>query len=115
MQVERGDVVLVDFDPALGHEIAKARPAVIVQNDVGNQVAPTTIAVAITAYTPRNVTFPFCVEVPLGSGGLAKRSVVNCAHIRSIDKVRIRQRLGSLPAGLMGQVDRALKVSLALS
>ena len=115
MQIQRGDIVVVDFDPVVGHELAKQRPAVIVQNDVGNRAAPTTIVAAVTQYTPGKATFPFCVEIPQGAGGLTKHSVVNCAHIRSIDKVRIRKRLGALPGKIVAEMDDALKVSLALS
>ena len=115
MDVARGDVVLVDFDPAVGREIAKRQPAVVVQNDVGHRLAPTTIVTAITAYSDKNAAFPFCVAAARGEGGLSKRSLVNCAHIRPIDNARIKRRLGALSAETLAEVDLALRISLALS
>jgi len=114
MQIRRGDIVQVNFDPVIGHEIAKSRPAIVIQNDVGNELSPTTIVVAVTAYAPNKARYPFCVEIPRGTGGISKRSLANCAHIRTVDKVRLVKRLGAIPGDLMAKVDAALAVSLAL-
>ena len=114
MPIHRGDIVWVNLDPVVGHEVAKARPALVIQNDTGNLAAPTTIVAAVTAHSDSRATFPFCVELPAGVGGLRKRSVANCAHIRTIDKVRIRRRLGAIPTELMTEVDQALRISLDL-
>ncbi|MDA1015092.1 MAG: type II toxin-antitoxin system PemK/MazF family toxin [Planctomycetota bacterium] len=114
MEIKRGDIVQVDFDPVLGREIAKSRPVVVIQNDVGNQFSPTTIVVAVTGWNSRSAEFPFCVEIPRGTGGLSKRSLANCARVRTIDLSRITRRPGSVPNDLMASVDTALRISLAL-
>ena len=114
MELKRGDVVRVDFDPVIGRELAKSRPAVIIQNDIGNEVAPTVIVAAVTSHSPKKATFPFCVAIPAGVAGLDKPSLVTCAHIRTVDKSRIKKCLGHLPDKIMPSLDRALKVSLAL-
>jgi mRNA interferase MazF len=84
MTFHRGDTVQVNFDPVVGHEIGKTRPAVIVQNDVGNKVSPTTIVAAITDHSDKKAAYPFCVKVPRGVGGMRKQSLINCAHLRTI-------------------------------
>ena len=114
IEVKRGDVVHVRFDPVVGREIGKTRPAVVIQNDVGNRVAPTTIVAALTAYSAKKAEYPFCVTIATGEAGIRKRSVVNCAHIRTVDRSRIRKRLGELDAVTMDAVDEALRVSLSL-
>ena len=86
----------------------------IVQNDIGNEVAPTVIVAAVTGHSPKKATFPFCVEIPAGVAGLDKLSLITCAHIRTVDKSRIKKRLGHLPDKILQSLDRALKVSLAL-
>jgi mRNA interferase MazF len=108
----RGEIWLVDFDPTVGAEIQKTRPALIIQNDIGNRASPVTIVAAITTTIKR--PYPFQVLLPAGESGLNFDSVVTLNHIRSIDRSRLRRRIGLLPAETMKQVDRAILVSLGI-
>jgi mRNA interferase MazF len=110
----RGDIYLVEFDPARGHEIQKTRPAVVIQNDVSNQHSPITIVAAISSQF-RDPPYPR--EVPIGLGGKAglnQPSAVILNQLRSIDRERLVKRLGALDAAAMRRVDDALKISLSL-
>ena len=110
----RGEIYLVEFDPTVGHEIRKTRPAVVIQNDVSNQYSPITIVAAVSSHFADP---PHPREVPLPAGaktGLRQPSAVILNQIRSIDRARLRKRLGSLDAATMRKVDRALEVSLGL-
>src|SRR5947207_6382181 len=89
----RGEVWLVNFDPTIGAEIQKTRPALIVQNDVGNRASPITIVAAITSTL--RAEYPFQVRISAGSSGLHIESVVTLNHIRSVDR-RLIRRLGML-------------------
>ena len=106
----RGEIHLVEWsggaEPYQGR-----RPSLIVQNDVGNRVAPDVIVVPIT--TTIN-SFPFMVRVPAGEGGLDHESCVDCAAIFTIPKDRLRDRIGQLPPNRMGEVDRALCAALGI-
>lgn len=113
-QYLRGDVLRVDFDPAKGSEPAKARPCVVIQNDVGNKYSPVTIVAAITDADNVPKSYPVDVPVSKSEGGLTKDSVVQCNLIRCVDKIRIRQSMGRLSEITMRKVDVALKISLAL-
>jgi mRNA interferase MazF len=110
----RGEVYLVAFDPTIGHEIQKTRPALIIQNDVSNEHSPITIVAAITSQfrTP-----PHPREVPILSSaktGLSKPSAVILNQIRSIDRARLQKRLGNLDSATMRRVDEAIKISVGL-
>ena len=109
----RGEIYLVDFDPARGHEIKKTRPALIIQNDVGNQYSSTTIVAAITS---RMTDRPYPVEVLLEAErtGLKVRSTVRLDQIRSIDKERLRRYLGVVDKATIRLVDQAIQISLGL-
>ncbi len=109
----RGEVYLVNFDPTAGAEIRKTRPALVVQNDIGNQWSPITIVAAITSKFEERL-YPTEVLVRVSEGGLEADSVVLLNQIRSLDKGRLRRRLGSLTAETMKEVDRALLLSLGL-
>ncbi|MGB9867943.1 MAG: type II toxin-antitoxin system PemK/MazF family toxin [Bacillota bacterium] len=111
-EVRRGDIFLVDFNPARGSEQAGFRPALVVQNDVGNKHSPTTIVVAIS--TAREKVYPFLVPLRAGEGGLDRDSMVNTSQILTVDKSRLMKKLGNLSAERMRQVDRASKISLGL-
>lgn len=111
----RGDVVLVNLDPVVGHENGQTRPAVIIQNDVGNEFSPTIIVASVTGFSARKARFPICAVVDVGQGGLDRRSIINAAQIRTIDRRRVvRPPLGRLPRDVMGRVDDALRISLEL-
>ncbi len=107
----RGEIYEVDWHPSRGHEQAGVRPALVVQNDVGNRAAPTTIVAAVTSRAPKK-PYPFEVEIP--GGVLPRPSWVNCAHLVTIDKGRLRRRLGALPDGALAALDEALRHSLGL-
>ena len=100
---------MVNFSPGRGSEQRGLRPALIIQNDVGNQYAATTIIAAITS---RIRIYPVTVSLGKGEGGLRQPSMVNLAQIITIDKSRLRRRLGVLRAGLLNRVNAAIRVSL---
>ncbi len=110
----RGEVYLVAFDPTVGAEVKKTRPAVIVQNDIGNRFAATTIVAAITSHVNARL-YPFEILVEPREGGLRERSAVLLNQIRTIDRSRLIRRLGTLRPDTMRNVDRALRISLALA
>ena len=110
----RGDIYLVEFDPARGHEIQKTRPALVIQNDIGNRYSPVTIVAAITS---KLSPIPYPVDVvvsPSPSNGLSVPSAIKLGQIRSVDRTRLAKRLGKLGNSDMRQVDNAIKLSLGL-
>jgi mRNA interferase MazF len=108
----RGEIWLVNFDPSIGSEIQRTRPALVIQNDVGNRASPVTIVAAITTTLKR--IYPFQVHLPAGEGGLHEDSVVTLNHIRSIDRRRLVQRLGKVPPTTMRAVEQAILVSFGI-
>jgi len=110
----RGEVIQVNLDPTIGHEINKSRPCVVIQNDIGNKHSPTSIVAAITDAEHVVKDFPINVRVVKGEGGLTKDSVVLCNQLRSVDERRFVRTLGHLSEKTMSKVDKALKLSLAL-
>lgn len=126
MMVRRGEIYWVEFDPVKGSEQGGLRPALIVQNDTGNQYSPTTVVVAITRTLPPR-PYPFVVVVEPGESGLVERSAINCAQIATIQKdgptSRLRPARGqrdTSPAGKlspekMSEVDTALRYNLGLA
>ena len=112
--IRRGDLLLVSLEPVVGREIGKTRPAVVVQNDIGNRRSPTLIVVPVTAWSKKKAGFPFCAEVPV-EAGLEKRSLANAAQIRTVDRRRIVEVLGQLPGPSVADLDKALRISLALN
>lgn len=111
---KRGDVFLVALDPTQGSEIAKTRPAVIIQNDVGNRFSDVTIVAPITSKYDADL-YPTEVFVKASEGGLKTDSVVLLNQIRAIDKRRLSRRLGTLHPSLMALVNEALAVSVGLA
>ena len=112
--IQRGEIYLVSFDPTVGHEIKKTRPALIIQNDVGNRYSPLTIVAAITSKLSP-VPYPVEVEVgPSQSSALAVRSAIRLDQIRTVDRRRLIKRLGAVNKGTMARVDEAIKISLGL-
>jgi mRNA interferase MazF len=106
-------VYWVDLDPSLGTEIAKTRPAAIISNDLGNRYSPRVIVAPLTSRRVERV-YPFEVLVPAGEGGLDQTSKVLLNQIRTVDKMRLRGRIGVLPRQRMLEVDRAIRLSLAV-
>src|SRR2546422_9753115 len=109
----RGEVYLVGFDPTTGAEIKKTRPAVVIQNDIANEVSPTTIVAAITSKLHYEDD-PATVIVEGREGGLHQRSVILLSQLRTVDRRRLVHRIGVLRAQTMARVDRAIVVSLGL-
>jgi len=109
----RGEVYVVAFDPTLGAEIRKTRPALILQNDIANRSSPITIVAAITSKFDDEL-YPTEVLVRAPEGGLDADSVVLLNQIRSADRRRLMRRVGRLMPETMRLVDRALVLSLGL-
>jgi|SRR2546421_45718 mRNA interferase MazF len=109
----RGEVYLVSFDPTVGAEITKTRPALILQNDIGNRYSPLTIVAAITSRYEERL-YPHQALIVAPEGGMKVNSVVLLNQIRSVDKKRLVKRLGMLKPDTMRRVDRALQISVGL-
>jgi mRNA interferase MazF len=109
----RGEVYLVAFDPTVGSEIQRTRPALIIQNDIGNRHSPITIVAAITSQFEESL-YPTEVRITPPEGGLTTPSVVLLNQIRSIDRRRLVRRLGSVRTETMERVNRAIQLSLGL-
>lgn len=113
MTVKRGEIYYADLSPVVGSEQGGIRPVLIVQNDVGNKHSPTVIAAAITSKQEKS-RLPTHISVQASSCGLAKDSVVLLEQVRTLDKRRLKERMGELDSGSMQQVNDALQVSLGL-
>jgi len=109
----RGEIYWVDYEPARGSEQGGRRPALIVQNDRGNNSSPCTVVAAISSATIAK-PYPFVVPVAAGEGGLSHGGHVNCSQLRTVDQSRLERRLGRLSADRMREVAAALKYELAL-
>jgi len=109
----RGDLFWVALDPTLGSEIAKTRPCLVISNDVGNQVSDRIIVAPLTSRGTDRV-YPFEVRVETGEGGLTETSKIALDQIRTVDKRRIGRYVGTLAPAKMAEVDRAIRLSLAL-
>lgn len=114
MNVHRGDIYYADLSPVVGSEQGGLRPVLIVQNDVGNRHSPTVIAAAITSRHDK-ARLPTHIEVEAGESGLARDSVVLLEQIRTLDKRRLREKMGSLDDRSMSAVDSAISISFGLS
>lgn len=111
----RGDIYLINLDPVIGKEIGKARPSVIIQNDIGNKFSPVTIIAPISSVKEITRPLPIMVFIEKGEGGLKEDSYVDCGQIRTVDKVeRLITKFGSLDLLKMLEIDKALKISISL-
>ncbi|MGI5984921.1 MAG: type II toxin-antitoxin system PemK/MazF family toxin [Clostridiales bacterium] len=111
--VRRGDIYYADLSPVVGSEQGGMRPVLIVQNDTGNKHSPTVIAAAITSQVGK-ARLPTHIELSGQSCGLSRDSVILLEQIRTIDKSRLRERMGRLDDPLMNEVDNAIAVSFGL-
>lgn len=111
--VHRGDIYYADLSPVVGSEQGGVRPVLIVQNDVGNKFSPTVIAAAITSQRDK-ANLPTHIEVDTGSSGLMKDSVVLLEQVRTIDKHRLKEKMGKLDENSMNRVNEALSISFGL-
>ena len=112
--IRRGDIWLVNLDPTIGHEIKKLRPAVVIQNDIGNQYSPLTIVAPITSQRIE-IIFPIEVLLTPRNSQLPKTSKALLNQIRAVDKKRLIKRLGKLNDEALAQMDEAIKVSLGVN
>lgn len=112
MDVRRGDIFWVDFGSPRGSEQGGRRPALVIQNDIGNVSSPTTIIAAITSQ--KKPTFPFHIALTAQESGLPQDSIALFEQILSISKDRLISRVGSLSSIRMKEVDKALCASLGL-
>ena len=111
--VKRGDIFYADLSPVVGSEQGGVRPVLIVQNDTGNRYSPTVIAAAITSQTGK-ARLPTHIELTGQSCGLTRNSVVLLEQIRTLDKRRLREKMGRLEPAVMEKVDNAIAVSFGL-
>lgn len=114
MNVKRGDIYYADLSPVVGSEQGGLRPVLIIQNDVGNRYSPTVIAAAITSRTSKN-KLPTHIEVYATRAGLPKDSVILLEQIRTLDKRRLREKMGHLDEAAMARVNDAISVSFGLA
>ncbi len=113
MSVKRGEIYYADLSPVVGSEQGGIRPVLIVQNDVGNRHSPTVIAAAITSQKEKS-KLPTHIELNASGCGLSKDSIVLLEQVRTIDKKRLKERMGALDNGAMNKVDNALSISFGL-
>ncbi len=117
--IKRGDIFYADLSPVIGSEQGGLRPVLIIQNDVGNKYSPTVIAAAITSRLSKT-KLPTHIELTMSTGalhessGLARDSVILLEQIRTLDKKRLKEKMGHLEDSTMQLVDRALSVSFGL-
>lgn len=112
--VKKGDLFFADLSPVVGSEQGGIRPVLVVQNDVGNKYSPTIIVAAVTSQTGK-AKLPTHVELKATQGGLSKNSVVLLEQLRTIDKQRLKERIGTLDDAQIPVVDEALGVSLGIA
>ena len=112
--VKRGEIYYADLSPVVGSEQGGVRPVLIIQNDTGNRYSPTVIAAAITSQTGK-ARLPTHIELPVQQGcGLTKDSVVLLEQVRTLDKRRLRERMGRVDDQVMEKIDTAIAVSFGL-
>ena len=113
MNIKRGDIYYADLSPVVGSEQGGIRPVLIVQNDIGNRYSPTVIAAAITSQHDKT-ELPTHIKVNADGCGLTKDSIVLLEQVRTIDKRRLKEKMGTLDDVSMFRVDHALSVSFGL-
>ena len=111
-QIRRGDIYAVDFEPVKGSEQGKVRPALVIQNDIGNRYSPTIIVAAITSGNQSR--FDVNVEIKAPEGGLINDSIILLNQICTIDRARLGRHWGRVSLQTMNRVEEAIKISLGL-
>ena len=114
MNIKRGDIFYADLSPVVGSEQGGLRPVLIIQNDIGNRYSPTVIAAAITSRMGKN-RLPTHIDIHADRVGLAKDSVVLLEQIRTLDKRRLKERMGHLDEETMQTVNSAIAVSFGIN
>jgi len=113
MSVKRGDIYYADLSPVVGSEQGGLRPVLIIQNDVGNRHSPTVIAAAITSKMGKS-RLPTHIDIYAERAGLQKDSVVLLEQVRTLDKQRLKEKMGHLDDGMMSEINNAIAVSFGL-
>ena len=113
MTVKRGEIYYADLSPVVGSEQGGIRPVLIIQNNIGNRYSPTVIAAAITSQQDKT-KLPTHISVAADSSGLQKNSIVLLEQVRTLDKRRLKDKMGDLDLESMNRVDHALSVSFGL-
>lgn len=111
--IKRGDIYYADLSPVVGSEQGGVRPVLVVQNDIGNRYSPTVIVAAITSQIHKG-KLPTHIEISSTDYGLPKDSVILLEQIRTIDKKRLKEKIGFLAPEIMGKVDESLQISFGL-
>lgn len=112
--IKRGDIYYADLSPVIGSEQGGLRPVLIIQNDIGNRYSPTVIAAAITSRMSKT-RLPTHIDIYAERAGLAKDSVILLEQIRTLDKKRLKERMGHLDDGVMREVNTAIAVSFGIT
>ena len=114
MNIKRGDIYYADLSPVVGSEQGGVRPVLIVQNDVGNRYSPTVIAAAITSRRSKT-NLPTHIPIEANGCGLSKDSVVLLEQVRTLDKRRLKEKMGSVDENDMTAIDNAISISFGLT
>ena len=114
LNIRRGDIYYEDLSPVVGSEQGGVRPVLIVQNDVGNKFSPTVIAAAITSQQSK-ANMPTHIHLNANSSGLAKDSVVLLEQVRTIDKKRLKEKMGTVDENSMNEINNAISSSFGLN
>ena len=113
MSIKKGDLYFADLSPVTGSEQGGIRPVLVVQNDVGNKYSPTIIVAAVTSRRNK-ADLPTHVEIAADGNGLSKNSVILLEQLRTIDKTRLKERIGTMDRNRLPEVNEALSVSLGI-
>ena len=111
MEVKRGEIYYADLSPVLGSEQGGVRPVLVIQNDIGNKYSPTVIVGAVTSSVTK-AKLPTHIEIKRGQYGMVKDSVVLLEQLRTLDKKRLKERVGQIDGFTMERIDRAILISL---
>ncbi len=116
MDIRRGDIVYIDLEPIKGSETGKKRPCLVIQNDVNNEYAPTTIIAVITSRRrlEKKKKYPTHVWINKGEGGLTKDSIIQCEQLRTVDKGLIIKKIGHLDDDFIQKVEEAISIILSM-
>lgn len=114
MNIRRGDIYYADLSPVVGSEQGGIRPVLIVQNNVGNRFSPTVIAAAITSQQSK-ANLPTHIPLHADSSGLVKDSVVLLEQVRTIDKKRLKEKMGTVDENSMNEINNAISISFGLN
>jgi len=110
--IKRGDIYWVTLDPIQGSEIGKTRTAVVISNDINNELADTITVIPVTSSVGK--VYPFEVLLKKGNGNISNDSKVKTNQIRTVDKKRFKGRVGKIPDSILNEIEKALKIHLEL-